>query len=81
MEKAYHISQQAGELADFTAMRLIQQGRTEGRTEGIKEGEQKKAVLSCVEMLKSELFQKGLLSYQNIAAFTGLKIHQKLDKN
>jgi len=35
-------------------------------------------------MLKSELFQKGLLSYQNIAAFTGLsikgvkKIHQKL---
>jgi len=39
MEKAYHISQQAGELADSTAMRLIQQGRTEGRTEGIKEGE------------------------------------------
>ena len=90
MEKAYHISQQAGELADSTAMRLIQQGRaegrSEGRTEGIKEGEkrgerkgekigeQKKAVLSCVEMLKSELFQKGLLSYQNIAAFTGLSI-------
>ena len=102
MEKAYHISQQAGELADSTAMRLIQQGRTEGwakgrtegRTEGIKEGEkrgkkigeQEKAILSCKAMLKSELFQKDLLSYQNIAAFTGLsvkrvkEIHQKLDE-
>jgi len=30
MEKVYHISQQAGELADSTAMRLIEQGTKEG---------------------------------------------------